>query len=127
MSFASTQPIVLIIENEDETRRLYADALHHLNVVILEAANPYEAFDQLRKHRVSVIVTDIHMPGGGIDYLATLRRSVACPILAISGLGDTVRVPALDAGATAFLAKPVSTRELRSAIARLLGGGTGSC
>jgi hypothetical protein len=36
---------VSIVENEEETRRLYADVLSSLQLCILEAGNPYEAFD----------------------------------------------------------------------------------
>jgi len=118
MASSVPKPILLIVENDDETRRLYADALHRLGATIIEAANAYEAYDHLKKAPVSLILTDINMPGGGIDYLARLRERVPrCPILAVSGMaGETIRQAALEAGADLFLAKPVSTRELQEAV-----------
>ena len=58
---------------------------------------------------ISLILTDLHMPGGGREYLATLRRETAtCLIIVITGLGggDTIRQATLLAGATVFLEKP---------------------
>jgi len=114
--------VILIIENEDETRRLYADALYPLNRPVVEAANSYEAFEQVAKHDVAMVVTDIYMPGGGVDYLKQLRRRMpGCPILAVSGsVTDAVHDEVVGAGADAFLRKPFTTARLRSAVQDLL-------
>jgi len=114
--------VILIIENEDDTRRLYADALYPLNRPVVEAANSYEAFVQLGTHDIALVVTDIFMPGGGLEYLVQLRRRVPeCPILAVSGsVTDQMRDEVIGAGADAFLRKPFTTARLRSAVQDLL-------
>ena len=118
----ATKPTILLIENDEDTRRIYTDVLSHTGVRVLEAGNPYEGFSHLRTQELSLIVTDLHMPGGGLEYLAALRREIStCPIIVITGLGgDTIRQACLRAGAAAFLEKPIRTKQLREAIARLL-------
>jgi two-component system OmpR family response regulator len=117
-----TDPAILIIENDEETRELYADALSPLDTVLVEAGNPYEAFEQLGKHSFSLILTDLHMPGGGIEFVANLRGAdVLCPIIVITGLGGhSVRDAAMTAGATVFLEKPIRTKQLREIVNRFL-------
>lgn len=120
MTDTVSRPTILVVENDEETRRLYADILGAMGADILEAGNPYEAFEHLRSRPVALVVTDLGMPGGGLDYLKNLRVA-ACPILAITGLsGARLRHDAITAGATEFLEKPIRTKQLREAIARLL-------
>lgn len=113
---------ILIIENDEDTRRIYADILAHTGAYLLEAGNPYEGFNALRFHPISLILTDLHMPGGGLEYLATLRRETAtCPIIVITGLGgDTIRQATVLAGATVFLEKPIRAKQLREIVHRFL-------
>jgi CheY-like chemotaxis protein len=122
MEHALTDPAILIIENDEETRKLYVDALSPVDAVLIEAGNPYEAFEQLGKRVLSLILTDLHMPGGGIEFLGNLRGAdVLCPIIVITGLGgDTVRDAAMTAGATVFLEKPIRTKQLREIVTRFL-------
>ncbi len=122
MGHASTDPAILIIENDEETRALYADALSPVDAVLIEAGNPYEAFEQMRKRSFSLILTDLHMPGGGIEFLGNLRGAdVPCPIIVITGLGgNSVREAAMTAGATVFLEKPIRTKQLREVVNRFL-------
>lgn len=119
----ATEPTILVIENDEDIRRLYTDVLSRTGACLLEAGNPYEGFSHLRKHGISLILTDLHMPGGGLEYLATLRRATStCPIIVITGLGggDTIQQACLLAGATVFLEKPIRTRQLLEIVDRFL-------
>jgi CheY-like chemotaxis protein len=117
-----TKATILIIENDEDTRHIYADILAYTGAYLLEAGNPYEAFDYLGTHSISLILTDLHMPGGGLQYITTLRaKEPSCPIVAITGLvGDEIRQAALTAGATAFLEKPLRAKQLRDIVDRVL-------
>lgn len=56
------------------------------------------------------LVTDLHMPGmDGLDLQRELhRRGLAFPVIVVTGFANaTARHKALQAGALAFLAKPV--------------------
>lgn len=119
----ASKPTILVIENDEETRQVYTDVLSNTGAQVRQAANAYEAFEHLRAHTVSLIVTDLHMPGGGLQYLSTLRgHQPSCPIVTITGLagGEIIRQATLIAGATAFLEKPIRARQLREIVDRLL-------
>jgi CheY-like chemotaxis protein len=81
----------------------------------------------VRANRPDVVVMDIQMPG--IDGLTAIRllrgeaASATLPIIALTALamsGDRDRC--LAAGANAYLAKPVSLRDLMETISALLPG-----
>jgi CheY-like chemotaxis protein len=119
----ATQLTILLVENDEDTRRIYTDVLSQTGACLLEAGNPYEGFNALRSHSISLILTDLHMPGGGLEYLASLRRETGtCPIIVITGLGggETIRQATLLAGATVFLEKPIRARQLREIVDRFL-------
>lgn len=122
MTHIPTDPAILIVENDEETRELYADALSRVDAVLIEAGNPYEAFEQLGKRSFALILTDLHMPGGGVEFLINLRAAnVVCPIIVITGLGgDSIRDATMAAGATVFLEKPIRTKQLREIVNRFL-------
>ena len=122
MAQGPTDPVILIVENDEETRELYVDALSPVGAVLIVAGNPYEAFEELGKRSFSLILTDLHMPGGGIEFVANLRGAdVLCPIIVITGLGGhAVRDATIAAGATLFLEKPIRTRQLREVVNRFL-------
>ncbi|WP_447983345.1 response regulator [Nitrospira sp. Nam74] len=122
MAHGPTDPVILIVENDEETRELYVDALSPVGAVLIVAGNPYEAFEELGKRSFSLILTDLHMPGGGIEFVANLRGAdVLCPIIVITGLGGhSVRDATIAAGATLFLEKPIRTKQLREVVNRFL-------
>ena len=117
-----TMPTILLVENDADTRRIYADVLSPLCGRVLEAGNPYEAFAFLPTHAIALVLTDLLMPGGGLQYVSSLRATQpSCPIVVITGLGgDTLREATLRAGATGFLEKPIRTKQLREVVQHFL-------
>ena len=71
-----SRPTILVVENDEETRRLYADILGAMGADILEAGNPCEAFEHLRSRPVALVVTDL-----GVEILTTSKISVSQPAL----------------------------------------------
>ena len=71
-----------------------------------------------------LILTEIHLSAGGVDYIHRLRVFVPhCPIIVMAAFGDDrVRMDVLRAGATAYFSKPVHLAELRACVKQLLGG-----
>jgi len=73
----------------------------------------------------SCLVLDLHLPAmGGFDVMTTLAsRHIRLPVIVITGRGDAqTRARALEAGAIAFLEKPVDDQRLMSAIDTALSG-----
>ncbi len=106
---------------------------------ILEAEGDYEVhevdngFDALRalpRGDFGLIVTDVNMPDvSGIElanYVRKTEKHADTPLLVISTDASKVdRQRALEAGASAFLAKPFTAQELLETIARARKGRDG--
>lgn len=87
--------------------------------LVAEAATGDEALAQVRAHDPDLVITDLRMPGGdGVDLIAALRQQDSdLPILVLTTFGSESDVrPALEAGATSYLLKDASGRELFAAI-----------
>jgi CheY-like chemotaxis protein len=82
--------------------------------------NEDEALAQMELKTPDVAVIDLLISSGrGLQLCAHLRRHFGIPILAISTLD--LRDEALDAGASAFLLKPIDSLRLVATIQDLLG------
>jgi CheY-like chemotaxis protein len=104
-------------------RSLICDELWDLGLQIKEASDGDEALQLTLDSRPDVILTDLRMPAGGLDYVARLRSlAPSCPIILMTAFGDSkTEAQALQRGVAAYFNKPVRMEELRSAITRLLG------
>jgi CheY-like chemotaxis protein len=115
--------VVLVAEDDREMRSLLCDELYDLGVHIREAADGDEALRSVLEAPPSLILTDLRMPAGGLDYIAMLRMfAPGVPMVLITSFGDPrTKADALAIGVEAYFEKPVRLSELRGAIRRLLG------
>ncbi len=121
---AERKPGVLLIADDDqEMRSLLCDELWDLGVSIREAVDGGEALRSVLDTRPTLILTDLHMPAGGLDYISRLRTCVpGVPIVLLTSFGDSkTRADALAIGVEAYFDKPVRLSELKGAVRRLLG------
>jgi CheY-like chemotaxis protein len=118
------QPAVMLIaEDDQEMRSLLCDEMQDLGVSIREAADGDEALRLVLDVRPSLILTDLRMPGGGLDYIVRLRTfAPGVPMVLITSFGDAqTKADALAIGVEAYFSKPVRIGELKGAVRRLLG------
>jgi two-component system, cell cycle sensor histidine kinase and response regulator CckA len=120
---------VLLIEDQDDVRRVLVRILKHLGCSTIAAANGNEAVQILRNQakesgrRIDAIVSDVVMPGlQGVDLVEALRAVVpGIPILFLSGYVEGRRVhedlARLD---LVVLPKPVDMRQFGAELSRLL-------
>jgi DNA-binding response OmpR family regulator len=115
--------VVLIAEDDKDMRSLLCDELYDLGISIREAADGDEALRVVLDVRPSLILTDLRMPAGGLDYISRLRTfAPGVPIILLTSFGDSkTKVDALAIGVEAYFDKPVRLSELRGAVQRLLG------
>ncbi|HSF66753.1 MAG TPA: response regulator [Nitrospiraceae bacterium] len=114
--------IVLIAEDDREMRSLLCDELYDLGVSIREAADGDEALQSVLDNRPTLILTDLRMPAGGLDYISRLRTfAPGVPIILLTSFGDAkTKADALAIGVEAYFDKPVRLSELKGAVRRLL-------
>jgi two-component system KDP operon response regulator KdpE len=120
---------ILIVEDDPDVReglhvRLKAN---HYDTVF--AADALSAVAETRKHAPDLIILDLGLPAGdGFVVMERLRRIAAVaqiPIIVVSARDvRTNQERALNAGAKAFLQKPVDNVELLAAIRHALGEST---
>ncbi|MCX5724253.1 MAG: response regulator [Nitrospirae bacterium] len=118
------EPAVLLIAEDDrEMRSLLCDELWDLGLSIREAADGDEALRSVLDTRPSLILTDLRMPAGGVDYISRLRTfAPGVPIVLLTSFGDPqTKADVLAMGVEAYFDKPVRLSELKGAVRRLLG------
>jgi CheY-like chemotaxis protein len=120
-----TPVLVLIVDDDDATRLLYALNLQLEGVLVLEAADGRRGLELARTERPDLILTDVMMPGlDGFELAAALRSDEctrAIPFIFLSGeatVDDQARAYAL--GALAYLTKPFDVRAVASLVAGVL-------
>ena len=115
--------VILIAEDDLEMRSLLCDELYDLGVSIREAADGDEALRSVLDTCPALILTDLRMPAGGLDYISRLRTfAPGVPIVLLTSFGDSkTKADALAIGVEAYFDKPVRISELKGAVQRLLG------
>jgi len=110
--------VLLVVEDDTAMRSLICDEFWDLGLRIVEAGDGDEALERITEQTPDLIVTDLRMPAGGLDYVARLRTlAPQCPIILMTAFGDpSVRTEALQAGVTAYFSKPVRMSELKAAV-----------
>jgi CheY-like chemotaxis protein len=108
---------VLLVEDEDQLRRVMKDLLERDGYTIVEAADGVQALEQVDRHNPDVILLDLNLPGmDGYGVLSQLRSrpsTATTPVIVLTAKGDEdneVRV--LKLGADDFLTKPFRARAL---------------
>jgi two-component system KDP operon response regulator KdpE len=107
-------PVVLVIDDETQIRRLLRVALEAGGYRVFEAATGQAGLVEAAQRRPDVIVLDLGLPDmDGASVLKRLREWSQAPVLVLSVReGEDDKVGALDNGADDYMTKPFSTVEL---------------
>ena len=116
--------LVLVVQKDDDMRSLLRDVVRELELQVAEATDGHEAIQQISDLEPHVLLSDLSIPGGGFDYVRTIRALYpSCPIILLGELGDhDVKAEALACGVRAFFVKPVRFADLQQAIIGILDG-----
>lgn len=114
--------MLLVVEDDRDMRSLLCDELWDEGFQLREASNGDEALIAVMESVPDLIITDLKMPAGGVDYVNRLRTFAPdCPIILMTAFGDSkTREDVLKSGATAYFDKPVHLAELKARIRQLL-------
>ena len=118
-------PVVLIVEDDAETRHYYQAIFERHGFRIEQAHNGFQALEKAIQCAPDLILTDIAVPGiDGIELCRRLRadhRTKSIPVLAVTAYGDR-HYPdrVLNAGANQVLIKPCVPDVLVTEARRLL-------
>ncbi len=100
---ADRPPLVLLVDDFQDNREMYAMYLEHAGLQVAEAGNGHEALDQAFRLLPDLIVMDLSLPG--IDGWEATRR---------------LKADERAAGCDAFVTKPCLPEQLLSEIRKVL-------
>jgi len=113
---------ILIIDDEQQIRRLLKITLESNNYTVVEAVNGDEGRRRATTERPDALILDLGLPDiDGMAVLSSIREWSAMPVLILSVRNneeDIVRC--LDAGADDYLTKPFRTGELLARLRSVL-------
>ena len=109
-------PVVLVIEDDEETRAALARDLTARGYRVSEAGDGHEAMLRWESRRPDVILLDLGLPDiDGLDIVRRIRREATTPIVILSGrYEERQKVEALERGADDYVTKPFGVDELNA-------------
>jgi CheY-like chemotaxis protein len=112
--------VVLIAEDDEDGREIYARVLENSGFRVLKAENGAVAIHMAVSHEPDVILMDLDMPVmGGVEAIERLKsddRTRAIPVVVLSGSTATNHVRAEHAGCAAYLMKPCVANDLEGVV-----------
>ncbi|WP_037028419.1 HD domain-containing phosphohydrolase [Psychromonas aquimarina] len=118
---------VVIVDDQSTGRMILGKIIQQIadDIKVVDFDDPEKALQWLKDNPADLIVTDYKMPGlNGIEFIKEVRRTRTgeyIPIMMITVVSEkAVRYEALEAGATAFLTRPIDQIECRTSCRNLL-------
>jgi two-component system, cell cycle response regulator DivK len=118
-------PLIMIIEDDPNSRKLVRDVLEHhgFRTVIADCAE--DGLHLIEQHLPALILMDIHLPGmSGIDAIRELRgtpRTSRIPVVAVTAsVLSEQQEHVMRAGFDAFEPKPLVLKGFVARLQRLL-------
>lgn len=120
-----SQRTVLYVEDNEYNRKIVRQLLSRTSYRLLEAPDGEAAMALVRQDRPDLVLMDVQLPRmSGLDVTRAMRAEPATsdiPIIVVTSFalsGDDQR--AMAAGASGYLAKPYSPRDLLALIRKFL-------
>ncbi len=122
----SELPLVLLVDDDPDTREMYSVFLKGAGFAVAEAGDAGEALRKAASLLPDVVVTDVGLPGmDGFDLCRRLKggdRSPSTPVIALTGYSlASAGERAQEASFDAFLLKPCALDDLLAQIRKTIG------
>jgi CheY-like chemotaxis protein len=126
----SQQPLVLVVDDFQDNREMYAEFLAYQGFRVIQAANGAEALDQAFTNRPDIIIMDLSLPVmDGWEATRRLKADVrthGIPVVALTGHAMQGHSKgAIEAGCDSFVAKPCLPDQLVAEIRKMLSSTSG--
>ena len=119
------KPIILVVDDEDETRLMLRILLEMKGFRVEEAVDGLDALNKVNDVNPDIMILDVMMPNmDGLTVCRRLRNQPATktlPIILLSGKTHlNADVEGLEAGANAYMSKPADVKKLVEKVNQLL-------
>src|SRR5207245_10291013 len=114
---------ILVVDDEEPIRNALKKFLTQQQYEVYAAGTGEEALQQLRRHRVALMLCDIRMPGtSGVDLVPqAIEIEPELAILMLTAVNDaTSAALCMQRGARDYLTKPIELADLGRAVQRAL-------
>jgi two-component system, cell cycle response regulator DivK len=127
----SPQPLVLVVDDFQDNREMYAEFLAYQGFRVIQAANGVEALDQAFSNHPDIIIMDLSLPVmDGWEATRRLKadqRTNGIPVVALTGHAMQGHSKgAMEAGCDSFVAKPCLPDQLVAEIRKMLSSARSS-
>ena len=116
-------PYCLVVDDEERLRQVLTHVMRRDGFQCIEASNGIEALEQLQRYPVSLVLTDLRMPGmDGMELLRQVRaRHSDVAVMMITAVPDVqAAVECLAIGAMDYLTKPFYLEEIRARVTQAM-------
>ena len=124
---AAAPPLVLVVDDVADTRRLMRRVLERAGLAVVEAGTGEAALETIERQRPALVVLDLRLPGmTGFDVARWVRAHAdhdiaRTTLLACSAsVQPEVQREALDAGCDSFEGKPFDVGAFAARVQQLL-------
>ena len=126
MQRTRTRPIILLVEDYEDSRQMLTLLLQDMDYGVLPAANGKEALAAVENNDIDLVLTDFNLPDmtgpavvRGVRQRSERLAHIPCIMLTAFD-GDEHRALAAEAGCEVFLNKPPDFDLLKATMDRLL-------
>jgi DNA-binding response OmpR family regulator len=124
---ADKRKTVVVVEDEPAAAEMFAEMMRIIGFDVFQTYSSTPAVSLITKEQPDLVLLDVMMPGvSGLEVVRYMRREpqlVHIPVIILSARSMPEDIEeGLEAGATLYLAKPVSFRDLELAIQQVLPG-----
>lgn len=113
---------ILVVDDEAAVRKMLSMRLDHAGYQSHSAGDGEEALLILAEQKIDVVITDINMPGiDGIELTRRIKSAYDVDVLVMTGQIESYAYEEIiSAGASDFIQKPISSKELILRLKRVL-------
>jgi DNA-binding NtrC family response regulator len=113
--------LILVIDDDDAMRSLLVDELSECGCRIVQAAGGEDAVNRLKEISPNLVVTDLNMKCGGVEFLGVLKAALPdCPIIVITAFGDAeTQKIATGLGVSGYFDKPFRMADLKALVSKV--------
>lgn len=118
---------IMIVDDDSTTRKILGMYVKQKGFDVVMAENGFNALEKLAAENVNLIMTDLNMPNmDGIELIRNLKSNPSyseIPVMMVTTEADEVeRAKAIEAGALAYLVKPVTGDVVANNVKSILKG-----
>ncbi len=116
MGFIFVRHSVLLVEDDDDLRALYAFILANAGFRVKAVRSGFDALTELQAYCPDVILTDLAIPAiDGVTLIGIIKSKAelaGIPIIAMTAYGQNLQDLAKSAGADLAVEKPVEVKSI---------------